>query len=200
MIMNMNTRNLRRGFTLIEILVVIAIIGILSAVLYANFGDARVEAKNKAVQSELKETQLALELYKSQNGQYPPAVVGGGGCNAGSNFTVDKAHSAACGATPIISGLVPEFVAELPSHTKSANSNCDIVYTVDKANHSWYKLTAEHCHGGATSAAGGVQPDDKFARCLSVTACSTQCTVTYKATSDFYESYAVYSAGGECQL
>ncbi|MCD5381402.1 MAG: type II secretion system GspH family protein, partial [Candidatus Pacebacteria bacterium] len=63
----------KKGFTLIELLVVIGIIGVLSAVLYANFGDAREDARNKAIKVEMKEGQLAIELYKAQNGSYPPA-------------------------------------------------------------------------------------------------------------------------------
>lgn len=197
MILNMDKRNLREGFTLIELLVVISIIGILSVVLYANFGDARQEAKNKAMRSELKETQLALELYKSQNGKYPPAP----GC-ATTALGISIARSSVCGNTPIVGGtlatekLIPEFITELPTRAKSANSNCDIAYQVDFPNGTWYKLTAVNCHGGATNASSGVQLDDEFARCPSVCPLNGSCIPT---NASFYESYAVYSAGGECK-
>ncbi len=188
----------RRGFTLIELLVVISIIGILSGILYASFGDSRELARNNSMQAELKEVQLALELYKSQNGEYPAAGVGGGSCNDGSNLSVDKAHSLDCGVTDIIADLVPDFIAELPSHTDSGNANCDIVYSVDAVNQSWYKLTAEQCHAGANAASEGVQNGDSFARCAG------SCPVNLGVSCDpsmveYYTSYAVYSNGGECE-
>lgn len=192
----MKTRTAWSGFTLIEILVVVSIIGILSAVLYANFGSARQEARNKAMQTELIEVQLALELYKAQNNEYPDAASCGG-----STFGVDWADTDNCATTPIINGLVPDFIAELPVSADSGNSNCNIRYQVDSADHSWYKLTAENCHAGATSAAEGVQPDSEFAECLDINTadCNTYCTPTHIASPSFYESYAVYSAGGECK-
>lgn len=195
----MNKRLYKTGFTLIEILVVISIIGILSGVLYASFGDARNDSRNKVLQTELKEVQLALELYKSQNGEYPAAGVGGGTCNAGTTLAVDKANSDGCVGIAIITGLAPDFIAELLSDTSSGNPNCNIVYAVDGTDHSWYKLTAEHCVANVV-AATGVQSGDELARCLSNCPVASGCTAAYRITAPFYESYAIYSNGGECQL
>ena len=66
--------SLARGFTLIEVLIVVAIIGILTAILVANYNDARKNSRDKIRKSELKEMQLALELYKSQNNSYPASL------------------------------------------------------------------------------------------------------------------------------
>lgn len=183
----------RRGFTLIEVLVVITIIGLLSTILYASFNDARVEAKNRAMLTELREVQLALELYKAQNGEYPPAASSGGSCS-GTSGGYDWAQSSSCGSTPIISGLIPEYISELPDAADSANGSCNLVYQVGSANHDSYKLTAISCHGGATSQAEGIQKDDEFARCPS--SCSGG--VCDPTAAVFYESYAVYSIGGKC--
>ena len=182
----------KKGFTLIELLVVIGIIGVLSAVLYANFGDAREDARNKAIKVEMKEVQLAIELYKAQNGSYPPAQTV---CKT-TNFhgTIDTALESTCGNNPIIESLVAEFIADLPARADSGNANCDFEYQVDTAG-SWYKFTAINCHAGAASAAEGVQLGDEFARCLSTCTPSGFCD---PSTAAFYESYAVYSAGGEC--
>ncbi len=54
-----------RGFTLIELLVVIAIIGILASVGVVSFSTAQAKARDSERKSELKQTQTALELYKS---------------------------------------------------------------------------------------------------------------------------------------
>jgi len=61
----------RRGFTLIELLVVIAIIGILSSVVLASLNSAREKSRDAKRVSDIKQLQLALELYFDNNGSYP---------------------------------------------------------------------------------------------------------------------------------
>src|SRR5688500_17611825 len=53
----------RRGFTLIEILVVIAIIAILAAILFPVFARAREAARRSACLSNLKQVTLGLLMY-----------------------------------------------------------------------------------------------------------------------------------------
>jgi prepilin-type N-terminal cleavage/methylation domain-containing protein len=62
---------LSRGFTLVELLVVVAIIGLFSAVALSNFNAARIKARNVKRASDLKQIQLALEIYYDQYGSYP---------------------------------------------------------------------------------------------------------------------------------
>ena len=64
-----------RGFTLIELLVVIAIIGILSSVVLASLNGARKKGRDARRISDLKQIQLALELYYDSNSsEYPDAA------------------------------------------------------------------------------------------------------------------------------
>jgi prepilin-type N-terminal cleavage/methylation domain-containing protein len=60
-----------RGFTLIELLVVIAIIGILSSVVLASLNSARVKGRDARRVSDVKQLQLALELYYDNEQSYP---------------------------------------------------------------------------------------------------------------------------------
>lgn len=60
------------GFTLIEILVVIAIIGSLSALLLPNYMEARMRARDTQRKNDLKAIQKALEIYKLDNDQKYP--------------------------------------------------------------------------------------------------------------------------------
>ncbi|OGG69803.1 hypothetical protein A3F27_00710 [Candidatus Kaiserbacteria bacterium RIFCSPHIGHO2_12_FULL_53_13] len=66
------TRN--KGFTLIELLVVIAIIGILSSVVLASLNSARQKGRDARRVSDVKQLQLALELYYDATGGYPLAL------------------------------------------------------------------------------------------------------------------------------
>lgn len=70
----MNKVNATRGFTLIELLVVIAIIGILSSVVLASLNSAREKGRDARRVSDIKQIQLALELYYDSNGSYPSSL------------------------------------------------------------------------------------------------------------------------------
>ena len=71
MVLMKSTRELAlsksKGFTLIELLVVIAIIGILSSVVLASLNSARKKGRDARRVSDLKQLQLALELYYDAN-------------------------------------------------------------------------------------------------------------------------------------
>ena len=69
--MRQNTYRNERGFTLIEMMVVVAIIAILVALLVPNFVRARAQAQTAACEANLKEIATALELYDTDNQAYP---------------------------------------------------------------------------------------------------------------------------------
>ena len=61
------------GFTLVEILVVIAIMGVLMTIIIASIANARAKSRDNKRISDLKEIQLALEQYYDQTNNYPSA-------------------------------------------------------------------------------------------------------------------------------
>lgn len=61
----------QKGFTLIELLVVIAIIGLLSSVVLASLNGARSKSRDARRVADMKQMQVALELYYSDNNKYP---------------------------------------------------------------------------------------------------------------------------------
>ncbi|MFH1739755.1 MAG: prepilin-type N-terminal cleavage/methylation domain-containing protein [bacterium] len=65
----------RGAFTLIELLIVVAIIGILAAIAVPNFMNAQMRAKVAKVTAELRNLSVAMESYYLDEGNYPPFVV-----------------------------------------------------------------------------------------------------------------------------
>jgi general secretion pathway protein G len=65
------SRSRRRGFTLIEIMVVIAILGILAALIVPKIMSRPDEARRVAAKQDIGTIMQALNLYKLDNGRYP---------------------------------------------------------------------------------------------------------------------------------
>lgn len=61
----------QKAFTLIELLIVVAIIGILAAIAVPNFMNAQTRAKIARVESDLKSMSTAIEMYRMDNNAYP---------------------------------------------------------------------------------------------------------------------------------
>ena len=68
---------MKKGFTLIEILVTISIIGLLTMIGVTNFRVANQKARDGRRQGDLEQIKAALELYRTDEAEYP------GGINAG---------------------------------------------------------------------------------------------------------------------
>ncbi|MFP4105659.1 MAG: prepilin-type N-terminal cleavage/methylation domain-containing protein [Phycisphaerae bacterium] len=57
----------RKGFTLVEILIVVIILGILAAIVIPQFTEASSDARNSALRSDLQTVRSQIELYKVQH-------------------------------------------------------------------------------------------------------------------------------------
>jgi len=67
-----STINQHCAFTLIELLIVVAIIGILAAIAVPNFLNAQIRAKVSRVESDHRTLSMAIEMYFMDNNAYMP--------------------------------------------------------------------------------------------------------------------------------
>ena len=63
-----------RGFTLVELMIVVAVIAILATLALTGFRTAQASARDTQRQQNVKGVQVALECYFSENGEYPAIV------------------------------------------------------------------------------------------------------------------------------
>jgi prepilin-type N-terminal cleavage/methylation domain-containing protein len=89
---------MKKGFTLIELIVVMAIIALLLLVGGTSYSSSLKRARDARRKSDLKQIQIALELYKSQNGSYPQ---------------LDWVNSKSA-SSPWITGVDTNYIKKLP--------------------------------------------------------------------------------------
>lgn len=168
-------RSRSSGFTLIELLVVVAIIGLLSSVVLASLNNARAKAKDTRRVADLKQMQLALELYHSDNNAYPVAA-----------WRSQCAAWGSVAADDVIPSLVPAHMPMFPTDPdmNAAANDCCYIYN---SNGTDYKLLAHSC----SKANYGSQPTFIDPRRDGGAA---NCTVDGSAIW----SWAVYTAGAAC--
>lgn len=82
---------MKKGFTLVELLVVISILGILASIALVSFRSAQMRGRDAQRKSDLKQISSSLELYYSDYGKYPAASSDGLGLIVGCPSTTDTA-------------------------------------------------------------------------------------------------------------
>ncbi len=135
--MKKRVRRCRSGFTLTEMLVVIAIIGILMAIVIPTLMTARVSVQEAAIKFEIEQIKQALEVYKQEHGVYPP------------DFTAPAFVAARVGAhlkklsRNYDSANVTAFLTNIDSDSNLANGVQSVI-TPDEALVFWLSRTVNN--------------------------------------------------------
>lgn len=69
----------KRGFTLIELMITVAVIGILAAIAYSSYTRYKIKTNRADIQSELMRVAGSLQSYKLTNNSYASATLTGVG-------------------------------------------------------------------------------------------------------------------------
>ncbi len=134
-----------KGFTLVELMVVIAIIGILTGIMLASFSAAKTQSRDVKRVSDLSQIQLALAGYFNRCGVYPANLTIGSG-----ESTCTSAGTTIKLSTFISSVPIPPNAGETYDYTVDAglddyflhatleNNNKPSNNSLTSASISWY--------------------------------------------------------------
>ncbi|MBP9690879.1 prepilin-type N-terminal cleavage/methylation domain-containing protein [Candidatus Woesebacteria bacterium] len=132
---------MKNGFTLVELIVVIAIIGLLATVGVSSYNNVLKTSRDTKRKADLAEIKKVLAFYYATNGKYPQA----GGCAYGSNCYVFSTSGASW-----IPALIPNYTEALPidptnnaaSPWATASNNYSYAYGNVTTDGQSYDLTA----------------------------------------------------------
>jgi type II secretion system protein G len=124
-----------KGFTLVEILIVVVILGILAAIVIPQFTNASTEAKESSLVSNLQAIRSQIELYKIHHNDTLPA-------DAAALTTGLTTQTDVSGGT-VDAGEIAygPYMKNIPANPFSGDSTANIVTgdgTSPTANDDWY--------------------------------------------------------------
>lgn len=188
---------MRRGFTIVELLVVIVVIGILAALVTVSVSGAQAKARNMKRITDIKSVAKAIELYKADNGSYPIT----GATNA--EVLTDLNCRVGSQSTEWVPGLAPKYIASMPQsdgvEPHGANSGCYKYWS----NGVYYIVSAWDAHEGKPQETDGFYRRTGFRELIYGSAERYLCNHiniggnsdnTYDANQDYYKrSYSIAS-------
>ena len=107
---------IRKGFTLVEILIVVIILGILAAVVIPQFTEASNDARQSALASDLQTVRSQLELYKVQHLEKYPDVDADGLADTAANFVLRMSGKTDSDGAINASGVFGPYLQKFPSN------------------------------------------------------------------------------------
>ena len=133
------------GFTLVEILIVVIILGILAAIVIPQFTNASNDARNSSVASTLQTLRGQIELFKIQHADVPPAATAIATVLTGKTNAADTTQVVATGTLGPYVQSFPTIPANgWSAATTSAAANYGWVYNVSGGT---YTVSASNTTG-----------------------------------------------------
>ena len=122
----MKTKTKKKGFTLVEILIVVVILGILAAIVIPQFGDASAQANESNLKTQLQTYRAQIQLYHIQHSNAYPGELG-----TEADFVADMTVAAG--------GYGPYFrPTQQPVNPFNGLSTIDVDGTLGGGSHGWY--------------------------------------------------------------
>ena len=140
----------KSGFTLVEILIVVVILGILAAVVIPQFTEASTEAKTSSLCTDLQMMRSQIELYKIQHNDDLPAE----GVDTEADFIADMtSQTNVAGAAGTDYG---PYMQKIPTNQFNDQEDIDVDGTLGDGSHGWHFDTTTGQFHADTAAHSGL--------------------------------------------
>jgi len=126
---------MKKGFTLVELLVVIAIIGILSTLSVVSLNSARAKSRDARRLSDIKQIRTALDMYYDSSSTYPlscTTTLGTGNCACLTSVGWTNTSTTNCTGTIFMQKVPSDPLSSASSYTStSSGQSYEIVYKLE---------------------------------------------------------------------
>ena len=118
----------KKGFTFIEMLVVVAIIGVLASIGVAVYSSANKKSRDGKRKADIEQIRSALEMYRAENGDYPTTAEGLSALE--SDYINEVPHDPKCPAGSCATGFSDySYSSDGSTYTLSADLESNGVYS-----------------------------------------------------------------------
>ena len=187
--LNTLIRNKHSGFTIVELLIVIVVIAILAAITVVAFNGIQQRARDNGRITKIQSIAKAIELYKVDNGRYPPILDGSGRETTCGSQAESWGH---CDRNKILADMLAPYTNIDPTSLSDATQGSNYYHYTSQAsdNYQTYGMmvilegNGGQGDGGYYSNAYEIGPKPKY------------CTSTYTGTGANWTSYNSICSGG----
>jgi len=122
---------LRRGFSLIELVIVVVIIGIIAAIAIPRMSRGAAGASDSSLEANLKVLRSAIDLYETEHGKLPTAA------NIVTQLTQFTDEAGTVSATKTTTAIFGPYIRAIPSLPVGAKKGSSGIAAADAAGIGW---------------------------------------------------------------
>ena len=187
---NMWAKHKQRGFTIVELLIVIVVIAILAAITVVAFNGVQARSRDNARIAKITGIAKAIELYYVDNGRYPPILDGQSWETTCGSQTENWGH---CDRNKILADMLAPYTTIDPTSLSDATQGAYRYHYTSQASDGYQKYgMMVYLEGGAGQGDGGYVPN-----AYEVGPKPRYCMGKYTGTAANWTSYNTVCNGGD---